>query len=112
MAQSNVKLKSLANRNNVFYAVRKESGYRLYNNKGKRFNNTIYNDIAFDENYPILKLSTEEKDALITTEDKYEIGLTSFNTDYEAHENYIIIKNEYYNYKGKLIYTKEESKGD
>ena len=112
MAQSNVKLKSLANRNNVFYAVRKESGYRLYNNKGKRFNNTIYNDVAFDENYPILKLSTEEKDALITTEDKYEIGLTSFNTDYEAHENYIIIKNEYYNYKGKLIYTKEESKGD
>ncbi len=112
MAQSNVKLKSLANRNNVFYAVRKESGYRLYNNKGKRFNNTIYNDIAFDENYPILKLSTEEKDALITTEDKYEIGLTSFNTDYEAHENYIIVKNEYYNYKGKLIYTKEESKGD
>ena len=112
MAQSNVKLKSLANRNNVFYAVRKESGYRLYNNKGKRFNNTIYSDIVFDENYPILKLSTEEKDALITTEDKYEIGLTSFNTDYEAHENYIIIKNEYYNYKGKLIYTKEESKGD
>ena len=112
MASSNVKLKSLANRNNVFYAVRKESGYRLYNNKGKRFNNTIYNDVTFDENYPILKLSTEEKDALITTEDKYEIGLTSFNTDYEAHENYIIIKNEYYNYKGKLIYTKEESKGD
>ena len=96
MAQSNVKLKSLANRNNVFYAVRKESGYRLYNNKGKRFNNTIYNDVAFDENYPILKLSTEEKDALITTEDKYEIGLTSFNTDYEAHKNYIIIKNDVY----------------
>lgn len=109
MASSNVKLKSLANRNNVFYAVRKENGYRLYNNKGKKFNNVIYNDIMFDENYPVLKLSTDEKDTLITTEDKYEIGLTSFNTNYEAHENYIIIKNEYYNYKGKLIYTKEES---
>ena len=44
------------------------------------------------------KIVPEEKDVLITTEDKYEIGLTSFNTDYEAHENYIIIKNEYYNY--------------
>ena len=112
MASSNVKLKSLANRNNVFYAVRKENGYRLYNSKGKKFNNVVYNDITFDENYPILKLSTDENDILITTEDKNKIGLTSFNTNYEAHENYIIIKNEYYNYKGKLIYTKEESKGD
>ena len=112
MASSNVKLKSLANRNNVFYAVRKENGYRLYNSKGKKFNNVVYNDITFDENYPILKLSTDENDILITTEDKNKIGLTSFNTNYEAHENYIIIKNEYYNYKGKLIYTKGESKGD
>lgn len=112
MASSSVKLKSLANRNNVFYAVKKENGYRLYNNKGKKVDSTIYNDVQFDENYPILKLSTDENDVLMTVEDKNKISLTSFNTNYEAHENYIIIKNEYYNYKGKLIYTKEESKGD
>lgn len=112
MVSSSVKLKSLANRNNVFYAVKKENGYRLYNNKGKKVDSTIYNDVQFDENYPILKLSTDENDVLMTVEDKNKISLTSFNTNYEAHENYIIIKNEYYNYKGKLIYTKEESKGD
>ena len=39
------------------------------------------------------------------TEDLNEINLTSFNLEYEPHENYIIIKNEYYNYKGKLIYV-------
>lgn len=112
MVSSSVKLKSLANRNNVFYAVKKENGYRLYNNKGKKVDSTIYNDVQFDENYSILKLSTDENDVLMTVEDKNKISLTSFNTNYEAHENYIIIKNEYYNYKGKLIYTKEESKGD
>lgn len=112
MASSSVKLKSLSNRNNVFYAVSKENGYRLYNSKGKKFDNTIYNDIVFNDNYPILKLSTDENDVLMTTEDKNKINLTSFSMDYEAYENYIIVKNEYYNYKGKLIYTKAESKGD
>ena len=93
MVSSSVKLKSLANRNNVFYAVKKENGYRLYNNKGKKVDSTIYNDVQFDENYPILKLSTDENDVLMTAEDKNKISLTSFNTNYEAHENYIIIKN-------------------
>lgn len=112
MASSNVKFASIVNRNNVFYAVRKDSQYLLYNNKGKKFSNLHYNNVEFNNNYPLIKVATDEKDVIIIANDKLEIGLTSFNTDYEAHKNYIIIKNEYYNYKGKLIYTKAESKGD
>lgn len=112
MASSNVKFSSIVNRNNVFYAVRKDSQYLLYNNKGKKFSNLHYNNVEFNNNYPLIKVATDEKDVILITNDKLEIGLTSFNTDYEAHKNYIIIKNEYYNYKGKLIYTKAESKGD
>lgn len=112
MASSNVKFASIVNRNNVFYAVRKDSQYLLYNNKGKKFSNLHYNNVEFNNNYPLIKVATDEKDVILITNDKLEIGLTSFNTDYEAHKNYIIIKNEYYNYKGKLIYTKAESKGD
>lgn len=112
MASSNVKFASIVNRNNVFYAVRKDSQYLLYNNKGKKFSNLHYNNVEFNNNYPLIKVATDEKDVILIANDKLEIGLTSFNTDYEAHKNYIIIKNEYYNYKGKLIYTKAESKGD
>ncbi len=111
-ATEKVKLNSIADRNNVFYAVRYDSAFRLYNNKGKKIDDTLYNDVQFDNNYPILKLSTDEEDFIMTVQNNGKINLTSFNTNYEAHENYIIIKNEYYNYKGKLIYTKKESKGD
>lgn len=114
MASSKVKKLSISNRNNVFYAVKKDSSFILYNSNGKKVNDTHYIDVVFDGNYPILKISTDLKDALYTTEDKEEINLTSFNMKYEAYENYIIIENEYYNYKGKLIYVdnSEESKGD
>ena len=105
MASGIVKKNSLSNNNNVFYAVKKESKYNLYNAKGKKVNKTHYNDVLFDDDYPIIKIATDTKDALMTTEDLNEINLTSFNLEYEPHENYIIIKNEYYNYKGKLIYV-------
>lgn len=111
-ATEKVKLNSIADRNNIFYAVRYDNAFRLYNNKGKKIDDTLYNDVQFDNNYPILKLSTEEEDFIMTVPNNGKINLTSFNTNYEAHKNYIIIKNEYYNYKGKLIYTKAESKGD
>lgn len=105
MASSEVKKNSLSNSNNVFYAVKKDSKYNLYNAKGKKVNKTHYNDVLFDDNYPMIKIATDTKDALMMTEDLSEINLTSFNLNYEPHENYIIIKNEYYNYKGKLIYV-------
>ena len=104
-ASSKVKKLSSVNKNNVFYAVKNGSKYTLYNKNGKKFNNVRYNDVKFDEDYPIIKVATDEKDVIITTEDEKEINLTSFNMDYEAHENYIIVKNEYYNYDGKLIYV-------
>lgn len=110
MATAKVKKLSSANRSNVFYAIKKDSKFMLYNADGKKVNNVHYNDVSFNDDYPVIKISTDEKDAILTTEDKREINLTSFNTKYEAYENYIIVKNEYYNYKGKLIYV-DNSKG-
>ncbi len=113
-ASGQVKKISANNRSNVFYAVRNGDKYMLYNSKGKPVNKVHYNDVVFDENYPLVKIATDEKDAILTTEDKNEISLTSFNNFYEAYENYIMVKNEYYNYNGKLIYVSngKESKGD
>ncbi len=114
MASGVVKKSSVTNGNNVFYAVKKENKFILYNSKGKKVNNIHYNDIVFDEYYPIIKIATDTKDLIVTTEDMKEINLTSFNTEYESYENYIILKNEYYNYSGKLIYVdnSKESSGD
>lgn len=105
-----VKKLSLNNLNNVFYTVKIGSRYMLYNSKGKSINNVHYNDVVFDDNYPLVKISTDEKDAILNTENKKEISLTSFNTEYKSYENYIIIKNEYYNYNGKLIYVDNSMK--
>lgn len=105
MASSLVKQKTASNRNNVFYAVKKDSLFVLYKDNGKKVDNLHYTDIVFDDVYPIVKVATDAKDVLLTTEDLNEISLTSFNNEYEAHDNYIIVKNEYYNYNGKLIYV-------
>lgn len=114
MASATVKKNSVSNRNNVFYAVKNENKFMLYNAKGKVVNKTHYNDVIFDDKYPVLKIATDEKDVLITTEDMKEINLTSFNTKFDSYENYIIVKNEYYNYNGKMIYVdnNNERKGD
>lgn len=109
-ASSVVKNDTLDNNKNVFYAAREESKYVLFNKKGKKVNNTKYNDVLFDSTYGVIKVATDSKDILITTEDMMEINLTSFNTEFEAYENYIIIKNEYYNYDGKLIYVDNRNK--
>lgn len=101
----NVKLKLSSESKAVFYATKKENRYILYNSKGKKVSKTYYNDIEFDTDYPVFKASTNTLDLIITNKDLNEIKLTSFNTEYEAHDNYIIVKDEYYNYDGKLIHT-------
>lgn len=111
MASGSVKKYNLSNDNNVFYAVMQDNKYALYNSNGKRVNKTFYNDVIFNDNYPIIKVSTDANDLLITTNDMDEIKLTSFQTEYDAYENYIVIKNEYYNYEGKMIYI-DNSKGE
>lgn len=115
MVSDIVKKKSASGSNNVFYAVKKDNKYAIYNSNGKRVNKTYYNDIVFDEKEPLFKASTDAKDMLITSEDLNIINLTSFNTEYKAYDNYIILKNEYYNYNGKLIYVDnrmDEDSGD
>lgn len=104
MVSGEVKKKTAAD-DNVFYAVIKDNKYAIYNSNGKRVNKTYYNDIEFNDEYPLFKASTDIEDLIITSSSLSEINLTSFNTEYEAYDNYIIIKNEYYNYKGKLIYV-------
>lgn len=104
MASGEVKKKTSAD-DNVFYAVRKDNRYAIYKSNGKRANKTYYNDIEFNDKYPLFKASTDANDLLITSSSLSEINLTSFNSEYEAYDNYIILKNEYYNYKGKLIYV-------
>lgn len=115
MVSDIVKKKSASGSNNVFYGVKKDNKYAIYNSNGKRVNKTYYNDIVFDEKEPLFKASTDAKDMLITSEDLNIINLTSFNTEYKAYDNYIILKNEYYNYNGKLIYVDnrmDEDSGD
>lgn len=115
MVSDIIKKKSASGSNNVFYAVKKDNKYAIYNSNGKRVNKTYYNDIVFDEKEPLFKASTDAKDMLITSEDLNIINLTSFNTEYKAYDNYIILKNEYYNYNGKLIYVDnrmDEDSGD
>lgn len=101
----NVKLKLSSESKAVFYAAKKENRYILYNSKGKKVSKTYYNGIEFNTDYPVFKASTNTLDLIITNKDLNEIKLTSFNTEYEAHDNYIIVKDEYYNYDGKLIHT-------
>lgn len=96
----------------MFYAAKKDGNYTLYNSNGKMVSKTKYNDVSFDNSFPIIKLSSDIKDILYLTENKKEINLTSFNTDYEAHDDYIIVKNEYYNYSGKMIYVDNNKEGD
>ena len=109
MASDVVKKKTSANRKNVFYAAKKDNSFILYNSNGKTVNDLHYIDVVFNDTYPIIKISTNAKDALLTTENLSEISLTSFNSDYKAYDNYIIVKNEYYNYEGKLIYVDNSS---
>lgn len=105
MTSGEVKLKTSADKN-VFYAVKKDNRYALYKSNGKKANNKYYDEVIFDNKYPILKVSTDAYDSIITSESLSEIILTSFNTEYEASNSCIIINNKYYNYNGKLIYEK------
>ena len=104
MASSIIKTNTKAENVNVFYAVKKENKYSLYNSKCKKVNKKFYNDIIFDEKLPLFKASTDALDLIIISTNMKEIKLTSFNSEYEAYDNYIIVKNEYYNNDGKLIY--------
>lgn len=103
MASDKVKLKSL-NSTNIYYAVRKDNKYALYKSNGKRYDKIYYNNVSFDNDYPILIIETDANDLILMPKEKASINLTSANTDYKAYDNYIIVKNEYYNYKGKSIY--------
>ena len=105
MVGENVKKNSASLTNNVFYAVKKDNRYALYNKNGKRYDNKYYNDVLFDNDYNIVKVSSDLYDMIIFPSTKKSINITSFNTEYKAYSDYIIIKNEYYNYKGKLIYV-------
>ncbi len=105
MASDEVKKKNRASGGNVFYAVKKDNKYALYNSSGKKVNKNYYNDVVFDDRQALIKAATDTKDVIIASDGLNEINLTSFNTEYKAYDNYIIVKNEYYNYSGKLIYV-------
>ena len=108
MVSYKVKVKSSALDNDVFYAVKKDKKYVLYNSKGKKVNRTYYNDVIFDEEYPLFKASTDIYDYLITSEKLSEMILPSIDTKYKAYKNYIVINNKYYNYNGKMIYVSKD----
>lgn len=111
MALGNVKKASLAEDNNIFYAVLNNGKYNLYNSNAKRIDKINYDDVVFDDEYNILKVSTDMDDSLIIAKSNSKINLTSSNIGYKAYDNYILIKNEYYNYEGKMIYL-DSSKGN
>lgn len=89
----------------IFYAAKKAGLYSLYNNNGKKVNKTLYETVEFNDKYPVMKGATEAKDFILTMIDMKEINITSINMKYDAFDNYVVIKNEYYNYDGKLIYV-------
>lgn len=115
MVSSKVKKRAVSDDKNIFYAVKKDSRYGLYNKDGKKVNKSYYNEVEFNQDYPIIKVSTDLNDLIIMVPKMSEIPITSYNTLYQAYDNYIILKNEYYNYNGKLIYVdngKGESDGE
>ncbi len=108
MAKFEYKKKSIGTKGSVFFAVKKQNLYALYDKNGKRINKKeYYSNVSFDDNYPILRIETELSDYLYMPITDSKINLTSSKEDYLAYDNYIKIKNEYYNYKGKLIYQEE-----
>lgn len=111
MASSKVKENNVNENKNIFYAVKKDNRYGLYNSKGKKINKEYYDEVYFDDNYGIVKISTDIKDSLIVSKTLKEINLTSSKIEYKPHENYVIVKNNYYNYDGKIIYV-DNSKGE
>lgn len=111
MASGTVKKKNSEESKNIFYAVKKDNRYGLYNAKGKKINKEYYDDISFDDMYGLVKVSTDIKDALIVSSSLKEINLTSSKAEYKVYPNYVVVKNNYYNYEGKLIYV-DNSKGE
>lgn len=109
MVSDNVKTNFIKNK--VFYAIRNDDLYSLYNKNGRRVNNDKYEIMELNNNYPVVRASTEANDYIITTIDMNKIDVTSDSVDYEAFENYVKIKNEIYNYNGKLIYIDSSKKG-
>lgn len=105
------RIMTLQSPGSVFYAAKENNKFALYDKNGKRLGKEYYDDIIFDKTYPVFKAANDVNDMLISTENQSKIMLTSYNTKYQAFENYIIVKNEYYNYDGKLIYV-DNSKGD
>ena len=67
MASSKVKENNVNENENIFYAVKKDNRYGLYNSKGKKINKEYYDEVYFDDNYGIVKISTDIKDSLIVS---------------------------------------------
>ena len=109
MVSDKIKLNFVKNK--VFYSVKNDDRYVLYNRNGRKIDNTKYELLELNEDYPVVRASTEANDYIITTIDMNKIEVTSDSVDYEAFENYVRIKNEIYNYNGKLIYIDNSKKG-
>lgn len=109
MVSSIVKNENIAD-DNVFYAVKKDNKYSLHNSRGKKINKTYYNEVIFDDKFPVFKVSTDAYDLIVTSKNLSKISLTSFNKSYKAYKNYIKVDDVYYNYNGKLIYQTSSGK--
>lgn len=109
MALGSIK-KNFLSENNIFYAIKKDGKYSLYDSNVRKVNNERYDEVTFDKNYNIVKVSSDISDSLIVAKTNSKIDLSSSNTEYKAYENYIVVKNKYYNYDGKMIYL-DNSKG-
>ena len=90
----------------AFFAVKKDNRYKLYNRNGKKISNKFYNNVSFDDLYPVIKLEDDLNDYLYIQKTNSKIKLSSSKTEYKVYNNYIVMKNEYYNYKGNLIFKK------
>lgn len=110
MAPYNTKVITSNNSFNVFYAAKNKNEYELYNKNGKKVDKETYNDVLFDEKYPIVKLATSYDDKILLIENNKKVTIPTFTYEYQAFENYIIIDKEYYNYNGKMIYMDNSKK--
>lgn len=109
MADAKVKNES-DKEENIFYAVKKDDKYILYNSKGKKRLKESFDNVEFSKDKPIVKVANEKYDMLLVSDSLVKINLTSFNTKYKGYDNYILIENNFYNYNGKEIYTDKSKK--
>ena len=87
------------------FIFKENNKYGIINSDGKIVVKAIYDNFkTVTTKYPIIKAKYEGSNVLINLETFKELSINATNS-IQIYKDYIISKDEYYNYNGQLIYT-------